>query len=53
VRTEIARVAKAASIRVRAFDPDGKDLGAVAASKTNSGWKITALDGALRYEMAD
>jgi len=51
VRTEIARVAKAARIQVRAFDPDGKDLGAVAASKTNSGWKITPLDGALRYEI--
>ena len=51
VRTEIARVAKANRLSVRAFDMDGKDLGSATTAKTSSGWKIVSLAGSLRYEI--
>ncbi|KPL11803.1 hypothetical protein AMJ85_02945 [candidate division BRC1 bacterium SM23_51] len=51
VRTEIGRVAEANRISVRAFDQDGKNLGAAPVSKIHSGWKIQPREGALRYKI--
>jgi len=49
VRTEVARLATAGSILVRAFDQNGKDLGNVSVSRRTAGWKIDGQKDALIY----
>lgn len=51
VRTQIARVAKAKRVSVRASDREGKELGDAAVSTSAEGWTIEGQDGAARYEV--
>jgi len=49
VRTEITRVARARSIRVKAFDLEGRECPAPKTSREDTRWIIQPTAGAVRY----
>lgn len=52
VRTAMGAVAQAKAITVRAFDQNEKDLGEVAAQRTESGWEIRPPASTIRLVVA-
>ncbi|MBI4607098.1 MAG: hypothetical protein HY721_34470 [Planctomycetes bacterium] len=51
VRSRIARLASAERIAAEAFAADEKALGAAPAARVEGGWRLGAVEGAVRYEV--